>query len=273
MTSSKCSARCACDVPSHNYTYSFEPKHDWTSVYASSAEIRTYFEDFALNHGLQKFLKLSHRVENTQWSEVDGKWEIEVNDLATGRVVHDDCHILIHACGYLNKPAWPKIPGLDDYQGIKLHSADYDDTISLEGKNVILIGNGSAGGLLTSSTREANSCSSSAAQILPAIQPLVKHVRMFIRSPLWLLPDISTDQGRFTEEEIETFVKDHSTTMKLRKSNETTMNSIFSKYTMKCKIQTKGGLLTMSRCLPSRLCIASTSQNVAPIRDEEDSAR
>lgn len=143
-TSSECSARCACDVPSHNYTYSFEPKHDWTSVYASSAEIRTYFEDFALKYGLQRFFKLSHMVEKTQWSEENGKWDIEVNDLATGKAVRDSCHILIHACGYLNKPAWPKVPGLDDYQGIKLHSANYDNSISLEGKEVILVGNGSA---------------------------------------------------------------------------------------------------------------------------------
>lgn len=135
-------ARCTCDVPSHNYTYSFEPKHDWTSVYASSAEIKTYFEDFVEKYGLQKFLKTSHVVKKAQWSEENGRWEIEVDDLATGKVVRDSCHILIQACGYLNKPAWPRVQGLEDYKGTKLHSADYDDTISLEGKEVLLIGNG-----------------------------------------------------------------------------------------------------------------------------------
>jgi cation diffusion facilitator CzcD-associated flavoprotein CzcO len=86
-----------------------------------------------------------------------------------------------------------------------------------------------------SSSCTADWCSSSAAQILPAIQPAVKHVKIFIRSPLWLLPDISTDQGQFTLEEIETFVKDPAATMKLRKSNESTMNSIFSYGTAKHK--------------------------------------
>ena len=75
--------------------------------------------------------------------EEHGKWDIEVDDLATGKVVQDSCHILIHACGYLNKPAWPKLPGLDDYRGTKLHSADYDESVSLEDKEVLLIGNGS----------------------------------------------------------------------------------------------------------------------------------
>ena len=68
----------------------------------------------------------------------------KVDDLVTGQVVRDSCHILIHAYKYLNKPAWPRIPGLDEYKGIKLYSVGYDDTVSLEGKKVILIGNGSA---------------------------------------------------------------------------------------------------------------------------------
>lgn len=142
-THSDSSARCACDVPSHNYTYSFEPKHDWTSVYAGSAEIKTYFADFAQKYGLHKFIKLSHRMQMARWSEKDGQWHVQVDDLATGETIQNSCHILIHAGGYLNKPSWPKIPGIDDYRGKKLHSADYDETISLQGKEVILIGNGS----------------------------------------------------------------------------------------------------------------------------------
>src|ERR1700712_496247 len=33
----------ACDVPSHNYVYSFEPKTDWSSYYSGSDEIEEYF--------------------------------------------------------------------------------------------------------------------------------------------------------------------------------------------------------------------------------------
>lgn len=98
-------------------------------------------------------------VRKAQWLEEHGKWEVEVDDLATGQVVRDSCHILIHACGYLNKPAWPKLPGLDEYKGTKLHSADYDDTVSLEAKEVILIGNGSASRLVLSwASRIADKC-------------------------------------------------------------------------------------------------------------------
>lgn len=207
-------------------------------MYASSAEIKTYFVDFAKKYVLQKFIKTSHRVQMAQWSEEDGKWDVQVEDLATGKAVQNSCHILIHACGYLNKPAWPTIPGIGDFKGIMLHSAGYDETISLEGKEVILIGNGSASCLFPlvrsslSTTTIANWCSSSAAQILPAIQPFVKGVKIFVRSPLWLLPDISSEQRGFTSEEIEKFVQDPTATLKLRKLNESTMNSIFSMHMM-----------------------------------------
>ena len=199
-------------------------------MYASSAEVKTYFQDFARKYGLRKFLRTSHVVQKAQWLEEDGKGEVEVRDLAAGKVVRDSCHFLIHACGYLNKPAWPKLPGLDEYKGTKLHSADYDDTVSLEAKKVILIGNGSASRLVLSSASPiADKCySSSAAQILPAIQPIVKQVKIFIRSPLWLLPDISSSQRHFTPEEIQIFKNDPTATLELRKLNETTMNSIFS---------------------------------------------
>ncbi|KAI3002567.1 hypothetical protein CBS147346_5793 [Aspergillus niger] len=219
---------CACDVPSHNYVYSFEPKSDWSSVYAGSREIRGYFNDFANKYGLRKYIHTSHVVTETNWIEESGQWQVTATDLTTGYTVHDWCHILIHATGYLNKPAWPEIPGLADFKGTKLHSAMYDESVSLEGKNVLLIGAGS-----------------SAVQILPAIQPIVNRVKIFIRSPTWLLPDISTEAGKFPEEQIEHFVNDPESVTALRKDNERTMNSIFTMYLKDTVLQEQAkGLLT-----------------------------
>ena len=204
---------CACDVPSHNYVYSFEPKADFSSVYASSAEICGYFEMFVKKYGLHKHIKESHVVENTRWIESDGTWEVKIKNLLTGESFYDSCNILVHACGYLNKPAWPNVPGLKDYKGVKLHTADYDESVSLEGKEVILIGAGS-----------------SAVQTLPAIQSIVKRVKIFIRSPVWVLPDIGTEAATFKSEELQKFKDEPHSLMEMRQNNERTMNSIFSKY-------------------------------------------
>ncbi|KAL5337680.1 monooxygenase [Aspergillus crustosus] len=204
---------CACDVPSHNYVYSFEPKADWSSVYAGSAEIRGYFSDFAKKYGLGQYIRTSHLVTETRWVEEKKMWEVQVKNLETGESVSDCCHILVHATGYLNKPAWPEIPGLDEYQGVKLHSAQYDESVSLAGRDVLLIGAGS-----------------SAVQILPAIQPIVKSVMVFIRSPVWVLPDISTQAGNFSAEQVEEFVRSPEKVLTMRQENERTMNSIFTMY-------------------------------------------
>ncbi|KAI0152086.1 FAD/NAD(P)-binding domain-containing protein [Hypoxylon sp. NC0597] len=204
---------CACDVPSHNYTYSFDPKPDWSSVYPGSKEIRSYFEDFVSRHQLGRFIHTSHLVTRATWDEEKGEWEVEAKDLETNRAVKSTCDILIHATGYLNKPAWPSVSGLEDFKGIKLHSADYDETVDLKGRNVLVIGSGS-----------------SAVQILPAIQPVVREAKIIIRTPSWVLPDISTETSVFTPERIEEFVKTPELLMELRQENERTMNSIFTVY-------------------------------------------
>lgn len=134
--------RCACDVPAHNYTYSFEPKHDWSSVYASSSEIKAYFETFCDKYHLRHHIKTSHRVEHAQWLESEGRWTVYVSDTKCGRTIHDQCDILINASGYLNKWAWPNVPGRDLFKGQMLHSASWDDEVQLEGKSVTLVGNG-----------------------------------------------------------------------------------------------------------------------------------
>lgn len=41
----------ACDIPSHDYNYTWDPKWDWSQFFASGGEIQKYFEDFAERHG------------------------------------------------------------------------------------------------------------------------------------------------------------------------------------------------------------------------------
>ncbi|KAF3161118.1 hypothetical protein TWF225_003112 [Orbilia oligospora] len=60
---------------------------------------------------------------------------------------------------------------MEGYQGKIFHSAYWDHTVDLEGKDVVLVGNG---------------CT--AAQIMPAIEPQVKSVTQIVRSSHWMLP-------------------------------------------------------------------------------------
>jgi len=73
--------------------------------------------------------------------------------------------------GLLNKWDWPKIPGLDKFKGNKVHSAKWDPSLDLKGRNVALIGAGSTG-----------------IQILPAIQPIVNRVDHYMKGKNWISP-------------------------------------------------------------------------------------
>ncbi|KAL1797157.1 hypothetical protein ACET3X_003763 [Alternaria dauci] len=152
--------RCGCDVPAHAYTYSWEGNQRWSGR--------------ALAYGIDDFVHLNHRVDSAAWDDKNGKWTINVTDRRTGSSFKDEGEILINAAGFLNSWKWPEIPGLHDYSGKLMHSASWDPDYDFKEKKVIIVGSGS-----------------SAIQIVPQIQPKVKHLISINRSKGW----ISTEWG------------------------------------------------------------------------------
>src|SRR5919205_609223 len=53
---------CACDVPSHLYSFSFAPNPDWSRTYSRQPEIRAYLERCTDDFGLRPHLRLRHTV-------------------------------------------------------------------------------------------------------------------------------------------------------------------------------------------------------------------
>lgn len=136
-------SRCACDIPAHMYTYSFEPNPKYKHVYAGNAEIYEYFNEFADKYGLRKYIKVNHEIIGTRWDDAEGHWLVDIKNTVTGEIIHDTGHFFINASGVLNAWKWPNIPGLHDFKGELLHTARWDKNIDLTGKHVGLIGNGS----------------------------------------------------------------------------------------------------------------------------------
>jgi cation diffusion facilitator CzcD-associated flavoprotein CzcO len=204
-------------VPAHNYTYSFEPRTDWPSVYASSRDIFTYFDDFAKKYELRKFIKFAHSVDEARWNPERGGYNIRVKG-PSGEQIGDTCDILVNACGILNFWKWPSIEGLESFKGVKLHSANWDESVSLKGKTVGLIGNGSSG-----------------IQILPAIQPQVMHVTTFVRNPTWISPTKGMEDHTFSPEEIKEFTENHEKHLTYRQMTERSMNSQWGLFSLNSK--------------------------------------
>lgn len=122
--------------------YSFEPKRDHTAEYAQGGDIFQYLIDFAKKYDLEKYCRTGTRVTDCSWDDIKGHWKIQLTDLITNEKLDDEADILVNASGLLNQWKWPTIQGLDDFQGHLVHSANWDESVELEGKRIALIGNG-----------------------------------------------------------------------------------------------------------------------------------
>ena len=96
----------ACDVQSHLYSFSYEPKSDWTRKFGLQPEIRSYMESCVTKHGLRAHILFHKEVVSAAFDKNAGTWTITTRD---GEVLR--ARVLITACGQLNQPAYPKITG------------------------------------------------------------------------------------------------------------------------------------------------------------------
>lgn len=91
---------CKCDIPAHNYAYSFAPKHDWPNYYATSQQIHKYMHETVAKYDCDKYVKLQHSIQRAVWQESKGKWELTVRD-ADGQTFIDEVDVFINAGGVL----------------------------------------------------------------------------------------------------------------------------------------------------------------------------
>ncbi|TNE71009.1 MAG: NAD(P)/FAD-dependent oxidoreductase [Gammaproteobacteria bacterium] len=156
----------ACDVQSHLYSYSFEPKHDWSRKFGLQAEILGYMEHCVEKYDLARHIRLNSEVSDACFNESSNTWTVT---LKNGDTLTSD--ILITATGQLNQPAWPDIKGMDRFEGTIFHSARWNHDYDLTNKRVAVIGTGA-----------------SAIQFVPEIASKVKSLTLFQRSAAWVLP-------------------------------------------------------------------------------------
>ena len=160
---------CACDIPSVNYQFSWKIQ-PWTHYYSFSPEIWKYLKDIEQeNNFISKYVKLRHQIEHVEWDDEAGVWRFKVRNLETDEVVDDAAEFFINAGGVLNSWKMPEIPGLQDFKGKLMHSANYEEGYDLTGKRVAVIGAGSSG-----------------VQIVANIQKKVDKLYHWVRSPIWI---------------------------------------------------------------------------------------
>ncbi|MGH3371282.1 MAG: flavin-containing monooxygenase, partial [Nocardioidaceae bacterium] len=156
---------CCCDVPSMLYSWSFAPKPDWSRLFAPAAEIWEYQREVAERFGLPAHIRYGHEVLEAEWDDDRQRWQIETG---AGSLTAD---VLISAVGALHEPAIPALPGLERFAGRTFHSSAWDHDYGLAGRRVAVVGTGA-----------------SAIQFVPEIQPEVRDLHLFQRTPPWVFP-------------------------------------------------------------------------------------
>ncbi len=156
---------CACDVPSHLYSFSFAPNPGWSETYSAQPEIRDYLRRVADEHGVRPHVRLNCTVTGVEWDEDTGGWTVETSDGPLR------ARVVVAGMGPLAEPKTPPLDGLDSFQGETFHSARWNHAYDLEGKRVAAVGTGA-----------------SAIQFVPEIQKDVEQLHVIQRTPPWIMP-------------------------------------------------------------------------------------
>src|SRR6516225_2404618 len=160
----------ACDIPSHLYSFSFEPNPDWTRTYSPQAEILAYLRRCADKHRVREQIRFGCEVTSATFDEATSLWRVEWRD-PRGQAHSGHTHALVSAVGLLTRPVIPALPGLAGFRGPVFHSAQWRHDVDLRGKRVAVIGTGA-----------------SAIQFVPELARAASRLTVFQRTPAWILP-------------------------------------------------------------------------------------
>jgi cation diffusion facilitator CzcD-associated flavoprotein CzcO len=153
-----------CDVRSRLYSFSFEPKADWSRVFAASGEIQAYAEHCVDKYGLRAHLRLNTTLTVARFDPARARWRLST---AAGEAF--EAQVFVCSVGPLNRPRWPA--GIEAFRGEIMHSARWNTAYDFRGKRVALIGS-----------------AASAVQITPALAAAAERLTIFQRTPSWILP-------------------------------------------------------------------------------------
>ncbi|HEY0487295.1 MAG TPA: NAD(P)/FAD-dependent oxidoreductase [Mycobacteriales bacterium] len=156
---------CACDVPSHLYSFSFAPNPDWSNSFSGQPEIQAYIQRTARETGVLPHVHFRTELLEAAWHGTERRWHVRTN---RGEFTAE---VLVVGAGPLSEPTLPDIPGIDRFTGTMFHSATWRHDHDLTGERVAVIGTGA-----------------SAIQFVPHVQRRAAHLRLFQRTAPWVLP-------------------------------------------------------------------------------------
>ncbi|MDX2507473.1 MAG: NAD(P)/FAD-dependent oxidoreductase [Gammaproteobacteria bacterium] len=153
------------DIPTSLYSISFIP-YKFKKRYSPQSELLEYTNYIIDKFDIRKYTKTNQRVTKLTYNEGKFLWHVETE--SGERYI---ARFIIDTSGVFANPHIPYIKGAEIFQGAKFHTAQWDHTVSYEGKRVGVIGSGCSG-----------------AQVVPAIASKVDRLTLFMGKAQWIIP-------------------------------------------------------------------------------------
>jgi monooxygenase len=160
------------DSDLHTFGYAFKP-WDSNKAIAGGEAIVAYIRETAAENGIDRKIRLHHKVLRADWSTATSSWLVTVERTDTGERLELTCRWLFCASGYYRYDEGfnPRFEGSERFQGRLVHPQHWPDDLDYTGKRVVVIGSGAT-----------------AVTLVPAMAPKAQHVTMLQRTPSYLLP-------------------------------------------------------------------------------------
>ncbi|MHB0790095.1 flavin-containing monooxygenase [Bradyrhizobium sp. 5.13L] len=141
----------------------------WSERFPGQPEIERWLNYVADELDLRKDIQFSTTVQSAHFNETTERWVVgtEKGDLI-------DTQFLVTCCGMLSAPH-VSVPGQQTFKGLVFHTARWpQQPIDLAGKRVGVVGIGASG-----------------IQVIQTIAEHVGHLKVFVRTPQYILPMIN----------------------------------------------------------------------------------
>jgi cation diffusion facilitator CzcD-associated flavoprotein CzcO len=158
------------DSDLHTFGYAFKPWRNEKAI-ADGPAILDYIRETARENGIDRHIRLGHKVLGAAWSSADARWTVDVERVETGETLQVTCGWLFSAGGYYryDEGYTPEFPGRDRFEGQVVHPQHWPEDLDYAGKRVVVIGSGAT-----------------AVTLVPAMTDKAAHVTMLQRSPTYI---------------------------------------------------------------------------------------
>jgi monooxygenase len=165
------------DSDMYTLGFRFRP---WTErqAIADGKPILEYVKSTAAIYGIDKHIRLNHKVVSADWSNTENRWTLQIESNGAPKTV--TCTFLFLCSGYYNYEQGyaPTFRGSEDFTGPIIHPQHWPEDLDYAGKNIVVIGSGAT-----------------AVTLIPALaESGAKHVTMLQRSPTYIVSQPKRDK-------------------------------------------------------------------------------